>query len=270
MVSKQFDSKSLHSESECSVIERIVKFDSLYQATSFPYINGKFFVSPYVRNHPVLSHCKRGKPYFRWDPSIDEAIVRVAYDAKVCFRYDALMHELRALGVRPDFMTNEAWNKYREYWASADFKAQYEKASHNRKGRKGQPWYRPFEARRWLTRSLKRSRRSDPLVDHSRARAAERSVPASLEPRRRCAAPASPASTSPPSPPRRIATEPLARSLAAANLRAGRRHLRIALAHRDKRRQSVLRPASDLAVVFFGTRSCAITAIAHLSRPLAL
>ncbi|KAK9169549.1 hypothetical protein Syun_001689 [Stephania yunnanensis] len=50
--------------------------------------------------------------YFRWDPSIDEAIVRVAYDAKACVRYDALMHELRTLGVRPDFITDEAWNRY--------------------------------------------------------------------------------------------------------------------------------------------------------------
>ncbi|KAK9105157.1 hypothetical protein Scep_022001 [Stephania cephalantha] len=28
------------------------------------------------------------------------------------------------LGMRPDFVTNEAWNRYRGYWASADFKAE--------------------------------------------------------------------------------------------------------------------------------------------------
>ncbi|KAK9168749.1 hypothetical protein Syun_000889 [Stephania yunnanensis] len=78
-------------------------------------------------------------PYFRWDPSIDEAIVRVAYDAKACVRYGALMHELRALGLRPDFITDEAWNIYRDYWASTDFRARSEKASHNRKNEKGGP-----------------------------------------------------------------------------------------------------------------------------------
>ncbi|KAK9160425.1 hypothetical protein Syun_006766 [Stephania yunnanensis] len=49
------------------------------------------------------------------------------------------MYELRALGVRPDFVTDEAWNRYREYRASADFKARSEKASHNRKSEKGDP-----------------------------------------------------------------------------------------------------------------------------------
>ncbi|KAK9112219.1 hypothetical protein Scep_019738 [Stephania cephalantha] len=43
-------------------------------------------------------------------------------------RYGALMHELRAVDVRPDFVTNEAWNRYREYWASEDFKARSKKA----------------------------------------------------------------------------------------------------------------------------------------------
>ncbi|KAK9166831.1 hypothetical protein Scep_002022 [Stephania cephalantha] len=54
-------------------------------------------------------------------------------------RYGALMDDLRALGVRPKFVTNEAWNRYREYWAFADFKARSEKASHNRKSEKGGP-----------------------------------------------------------------------------------------------------------------------------------
>ncbi|KAK9104833.1 hypothetical protein Scep_021677 [Stephania cephalantha] len=61
--------------------------------------------------------------YFQWDPLIDEVIVRAAYDAKTCVRYGALMHELRAHGVRPDFVTDEVWNRYCEYWASTDFKA---------------------------------------------------------------------------------------------------------------------------------------------------
>ncbi|KAK9157823.1 hypothetical protein Scep_004397 [Stephania cephalantha] len=54
-------------------------------------------------------------------------------------RYGALMHELRVLGVMPEFVTYEAWNRYREYWASAYFKARFEKASHNRKSKKGCP-----------------------------------------------------------------------------------------------------------------------------------
>ncbi|KAK9104910.1 hypothetical protein Scep_021754 [Stephania cephalantha] len=78
-------------------------------------------------------------PYFRWDPSINEAIVRAAYDTKGCVRYGALMHEFCTLGVRPNFVTDEAWNRYRENWASVDFKARSEKASHNRKGEKGGP-----------------------------------------------------------------------------------------------------------------------------------
>ncbi|KAK9083338.1 hypothetical protein Scep_029809 [Stephania cephalantha] len=64
-------------------------------------------------DHQKDIYWERWKPYFRWDPSIDEAIMRAAYDAKTCIRYGALMHELRALGVRPDFVTNEAWNRYR-------------------------------------------------------------------------------------------------------------------------------------------------------------
>ncbi|KAK9087519.1 hypothetical protein Syun_029913 [Stephania yunnanensis] len=33
-------------------------------------------------------------------------------------------------------MANEAWNRYREYWASADFKVRFEKALQNRKCKK--------------------------------------------------------------------------------------------------------------------------------------
>ncbi|KAK9089512.1 hypothetical protein Scep_028594 [Stephania cephalantha] len=60
-------------------------------------------------------------------------------EIQACVRYGALMHELRARGVRPDFVTNKAWNRYREYWASANFKARSEKASQNRKSEKGSP-----------------------------------------------------------------------------------------------------------------------------------
>ncbi|KAK9158450.1 hypothetical protein Scep_005024 [Stephania cephalantha] len=96
-------------------------------------------------------------PYFRWDPSINEAILKAAYDAKACVRYGTLMHELRALGVMLNFVTDEAWNKYRDYWASADFRASSEKASHNRKSEKcgpgtgpskhtgGTPFFRTYE-----------------------------------------------------------------------------------------------------------------------------
>ncbi|KAK9158096.1 hypothetical protein Scep_004670 [Stephania cephalantha] len=89
-------------------------------------------------------------PYSRWDPSIDEAIVRAAYDAKACVRYDVLMHEFHTLGVRPNFVTDEAWNRYRDYWASADFRARSEKASYNKKNEKGatvQPFKAPLVAR---------------------------------------------------------------------------------------------------------------------------
>ncbi|KAK9119184.1 hypothetical protein Scep_017277 [Stephania cephalantha] len=89
-----------------------------------------------VPDHQKDIYWERWKPYFQWDPSIDEAIVRATYDAKACVKYGTLMHELRALGVRPDFMTNEASNRYRKYWVSTDFKARSEKASHNRKSEK--------------------------------------------------------------------------------------------------------------------------------------
>ncbi|KAK9148685.1 hypothetical protein Scep_007442 [Stephania cephalantha] len=54
-------------------------------------------------------------------------------------RYDALMHELRDLGVRSDFVTDEVWNRYHEYWASDYFKARSEKASHKRKSENARP-----------------------------------------------------------------------------------------------------------------------------------
>ncbi|KAK9094311.1 hypothetical protein Scep_025780 [Stephania cephalantha] len=66
-----------------------------------------------------------------------------AYDAKACVRYGALMHELRTLGVRLDFVTDEAWNRYRDYWASADLRARSEKASHNEKTENGGPGIGP-------------------------------------------------------------------------------------------------------------------------------
>ncbi|KAK9104643.1 hypothetical protein Scep_021487 [Stephania cephalantha] len=92
-----------------------------------------------VPDHQKEIYWERWKPYFRWDPSIDEVVVRAAYDANACVRYSALMHELRTLGVRPNFVTDEAWNKYLDYWASANFRARSEKASHNRKNENGGP-----------------------------------------------------------------------------------------------------------------------------------
>ncbi|KAK9166715.1 hypothetical protein Scep_001906 [Stephania cephalantha] len=65
--------------------------------------------------------------------------MRAAYYANACVRYSALMYELCALGVRPNFATNEAWNRYREYWANADFKVRSEKASQNKKSEKDGP-----------------------------------------------------------------------------------------------------------------------------------
>ncbi|KAK9106722.1 hypothetical protein Syun_022733 [Stephania yunnanensis] len=53
------------------------------------------------------------------------------------------MHELCTLGLRPDFFTDEAWNRYRDYWVSAYFRARSEKASHNRKSEKGGPGTSP-------------------------------------------------------------------------------------------------------------------------------
>ncbi|KAK9104606.1 hypothetical protein Scep_021450 [Stephania cephalantha] len=97
-----------------------------------------------VPDHQKEIYWERWKPYFRWDPSIDEAIVRVAYDAKACIRYGALMHELHTLGVRSDFVTDEAWNRYRDCWASTYFRAKSEKASHNeKKSEKGGPGIGP-------------------------------------------------------------------------------------------------------------------------------
>ncbi|KAK9114109.1 hypothetical protein Syun_020906 [Stephania yunnanensis] len=51
--------------------------------------------------HPPSPPCESQvvKPYFQWDLSIDEAIVRATYDAKVCVRYGVLIHELHALGA---------------------------------------------------------------------------------------------------------------------------------------------------------------------------
>ncbi|KAK9119031.1 hypothetical protein Scep_017124 [Stephania cephalantha] len=91
------------------------------------------------RDPSFMVHGRPTEPYFRWDPLIDEAIVKATYDAKAYIRYDELMHELRALGVRSGFITDEAWNRYCEYWASTDFKARSEKVSHNRKNEKGGP-----------------------------------------------------------------------------------------------------------------------------------
>ncbi|KAK9088870.1 hypothetical protein Scep_027952 [Stephania cephalantha] len=39
-----------------------------------------------VPDHQKEIYWERWKPYFQWDPSIDEAIVRAAYDAKACVR----------------------------------------------------------------------------------------------------------------------------------------------------------------------------------------
>ncbi|KAK9081033.1 hypothetical protein Syun_030713 [Stephania yunnanensis] len=64
-------------------------------------------------------------------------IVGEIQDSKACVRYGAWMHELHAFGVRPNFVTNETWNRYREYWVSIDFKARSKKASHSRKNEKG-------------------------------------------------------------------------------------------------------------------------------------
>ncbi|KAK9087357.1 hypothetical protein Syun_029751 [Stephania yunnanensis] len=41
--------------------------------------------------------------------------------------------------MRPDFVTDEAWNRYHVYWVSADFRARSEKVSHSRKSKKGGP-----------------------------------------------------------------------------------------------------------------------------------
>ncbi|KAK9160738.1 hypothetical protein Syun_007079 [Stephania yunnanensis] len=92
-----------------------------------------------------LSNCSHYRHRFH-PPSSPEALVDAAlmppqYVLKGIgggggARYGALMHELRALGVRPDFVTSEAWNRYREYWVSANIKAMYEKASYNRKSEK--------------------------------------------------------------------------------------------------------------------------------------
>ncbi|KAK9089011.1 hypothetical protein Scep_028093 [Stephania cephalantha] len=65
------------------------------------------------------------------------------------------MHKLRALGVRPNFITDKAWNRYREYWVSADFKARSKKYSHNRKSEKGGPGTGPSKHTVCGTRSFR-------------------------------------------------------------------------------------------------------------------
>ncbi|KAK9162598.1 hypothetical protein Syun_003500 [Stephania yunnanensis] len=65
--------------------------------------------------------------------------MRGAYDANACVRYGALMHELCALAIKLNLVTNEAWNRYCDYWASTYFKARSKKASLNRKSEKDGP-----------------------------------------------------------------------------------------------------------------------------------
>ncbi|KAK9151053.1 LOW QUALITY PROTEIN: hypothetical protein Syun_009362 [Stephania yunnanensis] len=78
----------------------------------------------------------------------DEITVAYIYLATVRTHLDKIVVVCRvhpditilcALGVKSDFVTNKAWNRYRKYRASADFKARFEKASHNRKNEKGGP-----------------------------------------------------------------------------------------------------------------------------------
>ncbi|KAK9088872.1 hypothetical protein Scep_027954 [Stephania cephalantha] len=55
------------------------------------------------------------------------------------------MQELRALSVRPNFLTNKAWNRYCEYWVSAYFKPRSEKASQNRNNENDSPGIGPLK-----------------------------------------------------------------------------------------------------------------------------
>ncbi|KAK9140463.1 hypothetical protein Scep_010144 [Stephania cephalantha] len=47
-------------------------------------------------------------------------------------RYTALMHKLKKNHVQPDFVTDEAWRRYLEYWESEDFLVRSRQTSLNR------------------------------------------------------------------------------------------------------------------------------------------
>ncbi|KAK9106998.1 hypothetical protein Syun_023009 [Stephania yunnanensis] len=70
--------------------------------------------------------------YFRWDDAIREDLIRAAYDTHAGTRYTALMHKLKKNRVQPNFVIDEAWRRYLEYWESEDFLARSRQASTNR------------------------------------------------------------------------------------------------------------------------------------------
>ncbi|KAK9157588.1 hypothetical protein Scep_004162 [Stephania cephalantha] len=63
------------------------------------------------------------KVYFRWDDMIYEDLIRAVYDTHACIRCTALMHKLKKNRVQPNFVTDEAWRRFLEYWESEDFLA---------------------------------------------------------------------------------------------------------------------------------------------------
>ncbi|KAK9087628.1 hypothetical protein Syun_030022 [Stephania yunnanensis] len=59
----------------------------------------------------------------RWDDAIHEDLIREAYDTHAGTRYTALTHKLKKNRGQPNFVTDEAWRRYLEYWESEDFLA---------------------------------------------------------------------------------------------------------------------------------------------------
>ncbi|KAK9121030.1 hypothetical protein Syun_018647 [Stephania yunnanensis] len=70
--------------------------------------------------------------YFRWDDAIHENLIRAAYDTHAGTRYTALMHKLKKNRIQPNFVIDEAWRRYLEYWDSEDFLARSRQGSTNR------------------------------------------------------------------------------------------------------------------------------------------
>ncbi|KAK9148928.1 hypothetical protein Scep_007685 [Stephania cephalantha] len=63
---------------------------------------------------------------------IHDDLIRAAYDTLTGTRYTALRHKLKKNRVQPNFITDEAWRRYLEYWESEEFLARSKQASMNR------------------------------------------------------------------------------------------------------------------------------------------
>ncbi|KAK9134821.1 hypothetical protein Syun_014151 [Stephania yunnanensis] len=67
-----------------------------------------------------------------WDDAIHENLIRAVYDTHAGTRYTALMHKLKKNYVQPNFVIDEAWRSYLEYWDIEDFLVRFRQVSTNR------------------------------------------------------------------------------------------------------------------------------------------